>query len=54
MCVYVCVCVCVSVRVCVGNNCAVEILWLVLNNLSAEKLRDRLKYVLSPDVTPNG
>ena len=36
----VCVCVCVSVRVCARayalNNCAVKILWLMLNDLCAE------------------
>ena len=32
VCVYVCVCVCVKYF-----NCAVEILWLVLNDLRAEQ-----------------
>ena len=31
-------CVCVHVQ----NNCTVEILWLMLNDLCAEKLRDRI------------
>ena len=48
MCYFVCLCVYV------WNNCAVEILWLVLNDLCAEELRDRLEFVFNPDVTPSG
>ena len=35
-------------------NCAVEILWLVFNDLCAEWLLDGLKFVFSPDIIPNG
>ena len=43
-------------RVCVRvqNNIVVEILWLMLNDLCAESLRDRLEFVFSPDVTHSG
>ena len=43
-------------RVCVRvqNNIVVEILWLMLNDLCAESLRDRLEFVISPDVTHSG
>ena len=56
---------CLVKRVCVHvqNDCAVEILWLMLNDLCATKqnknkhkkpLRDRLEFVRSPDVNPSG
>ena len=47
---------CVCARLCVVNyfHCAAEKLCLVLNDMSAEQLRDGLEFVFSPDVIPNG
>ena len=35
-------------------NCTVEIWWLVLVDLCAEKVRDGLKFTLSPKIIPSG
>ena len=68
---FVCVCVCVRacmracVRACACGraclyvakyaNCVVEALWLVLNDLCAEYVRDEMKFVFfSPDLISNG
>ena len=33
-------------------NCVVEILWLVLNDLCTESLREGLKFVFIPSIIP--
>ena len=35
-------------------NCAVEILWLVSNDLCAWQLRDGLEFLFSPDIMLRG